>query len=389
MTKRPNGIWYVVYRVDGKQKMKSLGTRRRSDAVTLMAIWEKERIQARLEGKDPDAAVRDPEVKKFWPKFFAWMQQSAGYRRSTLDGREWAWRRTQREFSPERLSDITQDRVEAHRRSFRGNAITWNDWHRAMRSIYKQAIEEGFYTGVNPFDAIKPLKEIRTEKPVLDTNQIRELMAAAVQRTQDKPEKLRDSSRIEAVFALGVFMGLRRGEIAAAKWEWLDWRTRRLVIPSDPKEFQPKNSKTRSVPLFSVVLPYLGEPKESGFIYRPDIPWRPGRTNRLSFKTSFNEVCEDAGLTWVSPHILRHTFITHALQAGRSVWEVGKWVGHSTAYMTEHYSHTLSPTEETLELFQEAHNPEVRNDDGCGTPGEDRKAGEGTPAPTGGDLEGE
>ncbi|MBC6930371.1 MAG: hypothetical protein DWB56_15685 [Candidatus Jettenia sp.] len=53
----------------------------------------------------------------------------------------------------------------------------------------------------------------------------------------------------------------------------------------------------------------------------------------------FIALVEKVGLTDIGLHTLRHTFISQCLMAGISIWEVAKWVGHSTAYMTELYGH--------------------------------------------------
>jgi integrase len=351
LTKRPNGIWYIVYRVDGRQKMTSTGTRRKSEADTEKSRWEKKRAKERAAGIDPDSKPDDPEPDDFWPCYEVYSEMHL--RKSTRDSRGWVWRRFLAEYHPDTLGAVTVDRIQTDRATWKGKAVTWNDWHRGMRAIYNVAIkvtlpgqDKPMFRGVNPFVQVKPLPEHPQDKRVLTEDEIAKLLEEAVKHSKDAR-----ADNIAAVFALGLYAGLRRGEICACKWEWIDFATKRINVTNEAGGFVTKNSKNRSIPLFNVLLPYLGEPKESGYIYRPDIPWKPGESNRLAIKTSFNHVCELAGMKWVTCHLLRHTFITHCLQRGCPVWEVGKWAGHSSQFMTEHYGHYIQPDAATLDLF--------------------------------------
>ncbi len=49
----------------------------------------------------------------------------------------------------------------------------------------------------------------------------------------------------------------------------------------------------------------------------------------------FTEITKSIKLKDVSLHTLRHTFISHCLMNNISPWEVGKWVSHSSVYITE------------------------------------------------------
>jgi len=43
----------------------------------------------------------------------------------------------------------------------------------------------------------------------------------------------------------------------------------------------------------------------------------------------------------IGPHECRHTFVSLIVAAGRSLEEVGDYVGHSSAYMTDRYRDLL------------------------------------------------
>ena len=50
---------------------------------------------------------------------------------------------------------------------------------------------------------------------------------------------------------------------------------------------------------------------------------------------------ESADLVPIGLHECRHTFVSLMHAAGRSLEEIGDYVGHSSAYMTEQYRHLL------------------------------------------------
>jgi integrase len=66
---------------------------------------------------------------------------------------------------------------------------------------------------------------------------------------------------------------------------------------------------------------------------------------------SFVDITRKQGLKDVTVHTLRHTFISHCLMHGLSPWEVGKWVGHSSVYITELYGH-LSPDRREIDRLK-------------------------------------
>ena len=56
-------------------------------------------------------------------------------------------------------------------------------------------------------------------------------------------------------------------------------------------------------------------------------------------RTAFDNACERAGLTDVTPHTLRHTWATWAAQAGVDLWMIAGVLGDSMATVTKNYLH--------------------------------------------------
>ena len=51
------------------------------------------------------------------------------------------------------------------------------------------------------------------------------------------------------------------------------------------------------------------------------------------------KVAKLAGLRHILPHVLRHTFASHAVMRGVPLKLVSDWMGHSTITMTMRYAH--------------------------------------------------
>jgi integrase len=74
------------------------------------------------------------------------------------------------------------------------------------------------------------------------------------------------------------------------------------------------------------------------------VEWNHKPVERIS--QAFRRIARDAGLPDVTPHVLRHTAITWALQNGATMHDVAGFFGVSEAVLRRHYGHH-SPTTHT------------------------------------------
>lgn len=86
-----------------------------------------------------------------------------------------------------------------------------------------------------------------------------------------------------------------------------------------------------------------------------------GKGSKLAprnFRFSFKRYCEQAGLpSWVSPHVLRHTFATQLLKSGANLRVVQIALGHSSVATTQIYTHVTSL--EVKQAIQGVESPQV------------------------------
>ena len=119
---------------------------------------------------------------------------------------------------------------------------------------------------------------------------------------------------------------MRRGEIAAMRWEHVDRRARVLLIP------ETKNGTSRRVPLSTTALAVLdGIPRRlDGRVWgmRPD-----------SITQAFERVCKAAGITGLTFHDLRHEATSRLFEKGLNPMQVAAITGHKTLQMLKRYTH--------------------------------------------------
>ena len=119
---------------------------------------------------------------------------------------------------------------------------------------------------------------------------------------------------------------MRRGEIAAMRWDHLDRKARVLLIP------ETKNGTPRRVPLSTVALGVLdGLPRRiDGRVWgmRPD-----------SISQAFERVCKAAGIEGLTFHDLRHEATSRLFEKGLNPMEVAAITGHKTLQMLKRYTH--------------------------------------------------
>jgi integrase len=137
--------------------------------------------------------------------------------------------------------------------------------------------------------------------------------------------------------------GLRFGEMAALRVDRVDLQRRRLLVAESVTEVNgkavfgtPKTHATRSIAFPGFLTAGLAERVEGRDPH--DFVFPAPRGGVLSLRNwrrqVFDPAVGSAGLDNVSPHDLRHTAASLAVQAGGHVKAVQRMLGHSSAAMT-------------------------------------------------------
>lgn len=168
----------------------------------------------------------------------------------------------------------------------------------------------------------------------LSTDEIEALRATCTRSATG----LRNRAMIEAM--LGA--GLRVSEVVALKPAEIDWQAGQLRVT------QGKGGRDRVVPVNANTLAYLqawdskrAELKMNGrHVFFGGIRTGGQKLTTRAVHDMISKLAERAGIEKrVSPHTLRHTYATRALDAGLSIREVQELLGHSDVSTTMVYTH--------------------------------------------------
>ncbi|MBL8633583.1 MAG: tyrosine-type recombinase/integrase [Myxococcales bacterium] len=209
-----------------------------------------------------------------------------------------------------------------------------------LKMIYKWALRRGLVPS-NPFEDVKPPR-VEATVEYLSSAEVKALIAAA-----DARSDLRGSMLPVAV-RLGIYAGLRCGEIFGLRWRDIDMDRGVLVIRQSYRGAPTKSGKVRTIPIADDLAAALTAWRtqcphtDAGLVcpvLDPDGRWIAAR-RRPCLKTTYRH----AGLTIPkSPwHVLRHSFASHYLMKGGSLIALQTMLGHSSLKITAIYSHMSS-----------------------------------------------
>lgn len=174
-------------------------------------------------------------------------------------------------------------------------------------------------------------------------DEIRRFLAAA----RDKGEN------VFALYATALYTGERAGELAALRWEDVDFE-KRLITVQRSWDGPTKADDVRYVPILDVLLPLLKawRLRVGGGLCFPNEAGNMHGESASIFQETLQSVLDDAGFPLVHRrgkdrhyivfHDLRHTFASHWMMKGGDVFKLSKILGHKSLEMTMRYAH-LAP----------------------------------------------
>ncbi len=192
----------------------------------------------------------------------------------------------------------------------------------------------------------------------------REVRTLTKEQAQALLEHLRGCYQLEALFTLALITGMRRGEIAALRWDDISFEQKYLQVCRSARRtgagfgLQVSEPKTASSRRKISLSPFLLEVLQQHRRQQEDLQrtagdaWQDndlvfcnrhgGFINPDTLRVWFKESLEDAGLPSMRFHDLRHSAATLLLAMGVHVKVVQELLGHSNVLITLNtYSHVL------------------------------------------------
>jgi len=202
-----------------------------------------------------------------------------------------------------------------------------------IQQIFNWSIKMGLYEGKNPVASVSKPKQDNRRTRHLEEHEAKALLNTILPL----------SLNVHDMALLGLFCGLRFGEIANLTWDCVDFKTGTIHIKDT------KSGRNRTAYMHvQEVQTMLGRRKlksHSGLIFKNKSGDKITSVSH-TFQRVVNDLKLNEGVTdnrhKVVFHTLRHTFASWLACNGTSLYTIKELMGHSRMEMTERYSH-LSP----------------------------------------------
>ncbi len=342
--KQENGQWKIRYYTDQAQPD---GTRRRVRKTKCLGrVTEMTLTEARKEAQRFIQPINDVEPqtehseKTVTTLIERWRSDlKPNLKRSTQDSYEWAFKRISHAFGENVVGDLTRMDVQSFltkaARTLAAESV--RDLRARLRGLLTLAEDwDWIAKGSNPAAGrlrMPPRSHVRL-RPIPTVGEFQRLVLAL-------PQPYR------AIVALAGLSGLRRGELAALRWDDFGESTVRVDeavyrgVLGTPKS----RSSNRRVAVPHVALKFVDEwrrqcrftqPRDFAFSIRTNSPIDLNREMERRIKP----ISESLGLPRYSWHDFRHGYTTWGRQAGVEAEVMRDQVGHSSVAMTQDvYSH--------------------------------------------------
>ncbi len=220
----------------------------------------------------------------------------------------------------------------------------------SLRSFFKYCFKRGFIQK-NPAHLLMLPKQEKHLPKTLNTLDIERLMNLA---DGDSPVEIQSRAILELFFGTGI----RLSELTQLNLSDVNFEQNQLIV-------QGKGNKQRIVPVGSHAFKALKKHIESRTLLygkRTDSDAKrsmflaPGGQRAYSrfvqrlVKSFIERVSE---ISQKSPHVLRHSFATHLLDAGADIRVIKELLGHTNLSATQIYTHTS--VEHLKKVYNQAH----------------------------------
>jgi len=323
----------IKYRVDGKQKWKTIGPSKK----------EAERALVELMRRIHRAEYQEAEEIAFKDFAQKWLEDHAKprVRIATFEGyRDMLKLHLVPYFGDQKLQKISAHSVEKYlsdkRKEGKLSPRTIGYHLFMLKTMFKRAIIWG-YLYANPAQYI--------ERPRAETKKMDFLTVEELQLFLKNV-----SPKFFPFFLTTVLTGMRRGELFALKWGDINWVTGQIHVRRAyvRERFQEPKSRagTRAIVMPPILVKVLKRHKLSSPASDLNLVFPNEEGNPLNggniYNREFLPALRRAGLCKIRFHDLRHTYASLLIAQGENLKFIQQQLGHSSAQMTlDRYGHLM------------------------------------------------
>lgn len=243
------------------------------------------------------------------------------------------------------LSDVTQQNIEPFKQQSL-STTTLNRYLGALKTMLNYFERIGKIEA-NPIRLLKPWRGRTSTRRALSESECHELLRSA---------KLNSPKDFYPIIATFLMLGLRKSELVTLEWTDVDFKRDTVQVIDKPhieiagEPHRCKWNSSRVLPLRPGLKKIFQEmERTSNFIF----PTKHGNFRFQNFARDFRRAISKAKvykLEEITPHYLRHTFISQLLVYGKQdIKTVSYLAGHKNLKTTQGYSHLLGGKEELME----------------------------------------
>jgi len=331
-TKRDN-IYYIYWTTDGKKHGRSLCTKSKRVAEEYLREFEYLRAKKRL-GQATDIGL--DRLKQEYLAHSRATKAETTYRCNDLPRvSRFVDYLTNRGVT--KASEITRAHVEDYQHRLLEETSPQSVRHcmYAASGLLSFAVGRG-HLADNVATGVKKVKATKNPPRYLSFDEWKQVREVA----QD--------THLWPLVATAYYAGFRNSELRFLTWPEIDF-DRDVITPVNKEGFTLKTRESRTVPLNRELKEILAPlRRQRGYCFHNRKGEQFGDTKLTrEFKSV---VAEPSGLPGFTLHTLRHTFASHLVMKGVSIYKVSQWLGHKSVNTTMIYAH-LAPQDDEINVL--------------------------------------
>jgi len=319
--KKPDGIWYINYTIDGRRYKKSTRTK---DKKLAQIMYDDLKVKLFKEEMGVKTAAKNKiRIVDFLRRYIDFRLNSSPFDKHSEISRlriisEFFARKAVRhlqEISPVLIDEFLTTTLAGHKPSTKQNYF----------NLIKRMLNRAVGWELIEFNPIAKMKAPKVPKSFSYFN-------------KDEVKSLIENA--EEPLKTGIIMlaytGMRSGELLHLRYRDVDLNAGNIRI-WPYSEFTPKGKRPRTIPISPELRPLLKRllkgKKSNEFVYHPF-------EHPLRLTKRFGQLIKKLGFRG-SLHDLRHTFASHLAMAGVPIMTIKELLGHSNIGTTNIYTHFI------------------------------------------------